>query len=524
MPGPLSRTFSRASGLARTMTAATQSHDIGDALSRGFSMSLVHDEEASPYFESQNGFQWDQDTINSKQKDDFNGLSVQPTTAASQMPDLERRETLVQQLHGFFSSSLRSNRVHAFRAIAGSLILMGVLIMGILSIYWGSYYNRDKYLNRVQLWIINMDDAPSAWVGPAFISISTAFATAAGSATVVVKNASDFDFSYENVYAEVLDQKTWGAYIIASNATTELVKALENPADYENYDGSYSVQFAYPQAEEQALFSLLSPWLSEQAEYFRETFANEVIRTAGQNSSMSLSDISQHAPQLLSTPVSIYDNNMRPMTNPLFTAVMQIGLIYLIIISFFQFNFFQPVHMTLAPQMKRSHYILYRLVTSWLAYFVLSLFYSLISLAYQVDFTLKFGRAGFFIYWMINWIGMTSVGGACENVALVAIATFPPLLGFWMIFMVISNVAPAFFSIKLLPAFYRYGYAFPIKNVCDALKTVLFGTRNTMGRNIGVIFAWIAVNTILFPLCVWFSGYNLQRKKAAAMAKALEKR
>lgn len=37
------------------------------------------------------------------------------------------------------------------------------------------------------------------------------------------------------------------------------------------------------------------------------------------------------------------------------------------------------------------------------------LFYALLSLAFQLDFTRKFGHAGFLIFWMLNWAGMLSV-------------------------------------------------------------------------------------------------------------------
>ncbi|KAK9331854.1 hypothetical protein V1520DRAFT_336851 [Lipomyces starkeyi] len=83
---------------------------------------------------------------------------------------------------------------------------------------------------------------------------------------------------------------------------------------------------------------------------------------------------------------------------------------------------------------------------------------------------------------MINWLGMIAVGGALENMALIALATYPPILGFCLVFMVITNVSTAFYSIPLLAHFYRFGYAFPIKNLADASNTIIFNTHNTMGR------------------------------------------
>ena len=53
--------------------------------------------------------------------------------------------------------------------------------------------------------------------------------------------------------------------------------------------------------------------------------------------------------------------------------------------------------------------IVVRLASSFAAYFVVSLFYALLSLTFQVDFTRKFGHAGFLVFWVLNWAGMTSV-------------------------------------------------------------------------------------------------------------------
>ncbi|KAK9234127.1 hypothetical protein V1525DRAFT_435915 [Lipomyces kononenkoae] len=510
VPLAVSRTFSRGNvmALARTLSDATQSHEQGNVFSDAFSRSLVHDEGRSPYFEGSRAVVSPTSTI-------MSGGDNQDSAEV----DLEKSQA-AKSKHGFFSSSLRTTRINVVRTLATSIIIMGILIMGILSIYWGSFFHRDNYLNRVSFWIVNMDDSGNALVGPTFVNLASQFSKAAGSVQVEVRDASSFAYSYDAVYNDVIQEHTWGALIVHPNATTTLLSALANPSSAQNYVGAAAIQFVYPEAVQQQLYASLAPWISDLNNNITAAFSEEVIQMIATNSNYSWSDIARSAPQVISTPVAINIYNIRPFDNPIATAVMQVGLIYLIIISFFQFNFFQPVHMTLAPHLKRTHYILYRLASTWIAYFFLSLFYSLISLAFQVDFTRAFGRAGFVIYWMINWLGMAAVGGACENVALIAVVTYPPLVGFWLIFMVISNVSVAFYAIPLQAGIYRYGYAFPITNICEAVKTILFNTKNTMGLNIGVLIAWIAVNTLLFPFCIWFSGYRMQQKKLAEEAKA----
>jgi hypothetical protein len=42
----------------------------------------------------------------------------------------------------------------------------------------------------------------------------------------------------------------------------------------------------------------------------------------------------------------------------------------------------------------------------------------LVSVAFLVDFTRKYGRVGFFIYWMANWVTMSGLGFVMETLFL----------------------------------------------------------------------------------------------------------
>jgi hypothetical protein len=48
-----------------------------------------------------------------------------------------------------------------------------------------------------------------------------------------------------------------------------------------------------------------------------------------------------------------------------------------------------------------SHYVTFHHLSQ--------LFYSLLSIAFQVDFSHRYGASGFVIFWMLNWAGMLSV-------------------------------------------------------------------------------------------------------------------
>jgi len=179
----------------------------------------------------------------------------------------------------------------------------------------------------------------------------------------------------------------------------------------------------------------------------------------------------------------------------------------LIILSFFSFSFYLPIHMKYLkpeghPPLHFYQLVLWRWLATVTAYLFLSLAYSLISLAFQINFSstnpitsetsptdiaygnpVAYGMGTFVVYWMLNYCGMIALGLACENVAMLV---GQPWTGLWLIFWVISNVSTAFYDIDLEPRFYYWGYAWPLHS--------------------GKIEAY-------FPICLADSMFNSRRRK-----------
>lgn len=141
-------------------------------------------------------------------------------------------------------------------------------------------------------------------------------------------------------------------------------------------------------------------------------------------------------PQALSPAIGFSTYNLRPFQPPVETPAITIGLIYLIIIAFFSFSFYLPHHMKFIsspghPPLNFVQFIVWRWLATILAYFFLSLAYSLISLAFMIPFSRPpalhtevaspadaYHLGSFVVYWMVNWVGMAALGIACENVAM----------------------------------------------------------------------------------------------------------
>jgi len=175
---------------------------------------------------------------------------------------------------------------------------------------------------------------------------------------------------------------------------------------------------------------------------------------------------------------------------------ISVGLIYLIIISFFSFSFYLPIHFKYLkpeghPPLKFYQLIIWRWSATIVAYLFLSGAYSLLSLAFQINFSggnpvtseteptmIAFGNADAYgkgswpVYWMLNFLGMMALGLACENVAMLA---GQPWTGLWLIFWVITNVSTGFYSIAIESSFFRWGFAWPLHNIVEASRIIIFG-------------------------------------------------
>lgn len=172
--------------------------------------------------------------------------------------------------------------------------------------------------------------------------------------------------------------------------------------------------------------------------------------------------------------------------------------------------------------------IIWRWLATVAAYCLISLIYSLISLAFQIPFTeppashvyssppggaTAYGHATFLVYWLVNYLGMCALGLACENVAMIV---GQPWVALWLVFWVITNVATSFYSLDLAPGFYGWGYAWPLHHIVEASRQLLFDLHSRIGLNVGVLFAWFAIDTALFPFCCYFMRWKTENEKRQA--------
>jgi len=169
---------------------------------------------------------------------------------------------------------------------------------------------------------------------------------------------------------------------------------------------------------------------------------------------------------------------------------------------------FNALNEAMMGKVSTSKYYIYRMLLLPIMFLFLSALYLALSCAWKIRFDKFYGASGYAIYWMLSYASMLAFGLAVENINNLLGPPFTPV---FFVFWVISNVATGFYPVELLSNFYLWGLAWPLRHDLLGAKALLFGTKNLLGLNFGVLIAWVAVSLVLQPFTIWV---QLRREKS----------
>lgn len=451
--------------------------------------------------------------------------------------DLQRTETLLQRVQtklSFFNERLTSHRHRLFWQSAKIYLIMGVSVLAVFSIYWGSYFDRLSRFKNLRMLVVIEDDLPSDSMPPHIgnalrqtlesplgqklgqwhIYNSSEFAQFTGA------NALDL---FAEVKKQVHDQNYWASIYVRPNATYNLYQAIASGNS--SYNVSYNSIVSYYETGRDiiGMGTYVIPNINRINQMFlrNQSGIYDAILD-GKNTSELFSDLG--AVKVATSSLEFFLIDGIPFTDPVIVAPAQVGLIYIVILTFFSFNFFASVYQEAAKMnLKPLSMLTYRVGSTVLSFLVLSFFFSMVSLAFQVDFTKAFGKGGWPIYWATNFLTMWAVGAVNEAVGMMIILWYPPMIGFWLLFWVVSNISATFSPIALTPNFYRYSYAMPIHASYEITKVILFDTyRGALGRNYGILVAWVVLATVALIALSIFFGKTMAKRAAIEKKKQEE--
>ncbi|KAJ9623286.1 hypothetical protein H2203_006226 [Taxawa tesnikishii (nom. ined.)] len=248
---------------------------------------------------------------------------------------------------------------HVRRSVTGKWLLtttvLMIFILSVLSIYWGSLFHVERNLSSLVVYIVDFDAQVAPYntsgttplVGPTIVQLGRSM-VASGKPTLGWGPLPPSRFNYDpiQVRQEVYDFKAWAAIIINPNATSMLYSAVQNGNT--SYDPLGAIQLVYQDARDDTIwYDFMLPLVSEFMTEAQSMVGSEWTRMVLQNATTDRTLLTNIArvPQALSPAIGYSQYNLRPFYPYQTIPAVTVGLIYLIIISFFSFAFYLPVWM-----------------------------------------------------------------------------------------------------------------------------------------------------------------------------------
>lgn len=384
------------------------------------------------------------------------------------------------------------------------IVLVAVLvaiIMGVLSIYWGADHSLQFNSNAATVSIIDLDHAE---VGPALQVYGQQYREKMGINSLGYISANTYT-SNDEALAALKDEQFWFGIVIQSNATTLMNYALQN--GNASYDPTGAIHVIYQEGRNAyAISEFMLPQISSFAFGFVSQFTKQKQASLLQANTGDAAALALQAQTPIPISYSMY--NIAPAVPTTAEAATEIGTIYLIIISFLSVLLFEQLDNKMMGLISRRNYFIYRMLLLPCLYFFFSLLYMALSCAWQIRFDKFFGAAGYPIFWALSYCAMLAFGLVIENFNN---AIGQPFTALFFTFWVISNVCTGFFPVELESNFYKWGLAWPLRHDLIGAKAIVYGTKNLLGLNFGVLIAWIAVSLALQPLTI---AIQLKKKKS----------
>lgn len=408
-------------------------------------------------------------------------------------------------------------------------VLIALFCFTILLIYWGAAYNTTHYEFKITAIALIEDDIPPQGIKKVTEYLPTIIDK--NVATWHVYNVGDFMQRYkikeynetliqEMVAKVVYEQKYWFGLHVKNNVTKAMYDSITKN-DVPEFNSSNYFQMWYQSGRDPTNFNgYILPVVSAVEPVFKSFYLGEYLPSLLKNASANL-----HTKNLVGlTDMTFHSADIRPFYDRGLLSGMQVGLIYAVLLTFGQVLMYQKLGNQLLKELPFKKYLIYRYGINYTTYFVFALFFSTVSAILQVDFTKTFGRAGFVVYWMSTFLGIAAVGGANDNIITLVMTFIPRFLPCWLLLWIVLNISATFYPMVLTNQFYRYGYSMPLHNVVEIYKVILLDlSKNQMGRNYGILVAWICLNSIILPFVLRVTKTKLSKIEQASINEILNK-
>ncbi|CAE6448090.1 unnamed protein product [Rhizoctonia solani] len=428
--------------------------------------------------------------------------------------------------HHLFDPAIRSLTWAYVKSMLISIGLIVVLMWAALPLYWGSLAPGQRHAPSFRTWVVDFDGGE---LGD-FVTESVINSTLIGTKEHLGWEIAS-PSSLQELTHHIVAEHAWAAIVINQGATSALQTARETGDA--NYDPASAVTLYIEKARNNnAVGTLIIPLstslLEDTMRQFNAKNIPEYISSISSNSTALSTALRAHSAMSGAWWNTV---DLRPWNAPIATAMTVVGQIYICVFWYVANSWSRlieltsslilldqsfiltlasfPVRASLEPYLTNRAAILLRVLFPAFAYIPLSLSFAMLSLPFHAPFDAKYTYGGgFFLYFTYVYMDMLALGLAIE--AAVAILQ-PRFMAYFLVPWLIVNVSTPVEPHEMQAWWYKYGYGMPFFNHSEAVNTILFDTKNVLGRNAGVLIAWAALSTLTTAGLTWYG----RRKQVA---------
>ncbi|CAE6473964.1 unnamed protein product [Rhizoctonia solani] len=424
--------------------------------------------------------------------------NVQPVLPPTEV-DLKERSFKRKQnySHHFLDPVVRSMTWAYVKSMLISIGLIVLLMWAAMPLYWGSLAPGQHHGPGFRTWVVDFDGGELG----AFVVESVMNSTLIGTEEHLGWQLAS-PSSLEELTHDIVEEHAWAAVVVNKGATSALQAARET-GDV-NYDPTSAVTLYIEKARNNnAVGTLIIPLstslLEDTMRQFNAANLPAYLDSISSNTT-ALSNALRAHNALSGAWWKTVD--LRPWNAPVATAIT------VTMASF-------PFRASLEPYLTNRSAILLRILFPIIAYIPLSLSFAMISLPFHAPFDAKYTYGGgFFLYFSYVYMDMLALGLAIE--AAVTIIQ-PRFMAYFLVSWLIINVSTPVEPHEMQVWWYKYGYGVPFFNHSEAVNTILFNTKNVLGRNAGVLIAWAVLSMTTTAGLTWYKRYGQVAKYHAEL-------
>lgn len=275
-----------------------------------------------------------------------------------------------------------------------------------------------------------------------------------------------------------------------ANASAALLAAYASPS-YRAYDPSSAMTFIFDEGRASQVVASLMRTAASTLSSSASFLATQALLVDAASSGLPSSSLN---PAVVSNPIGVSILNLHPVAEPGLFTISGLGFIdcWTIMLGATLSNLALGDSITSAG-IRREHALYAQIAQEVVLAAVLAIWPPVV--VHGIGSRLSASQA--VSWWLLCWLALLSFG---QVITWIYRNLSPSLssMAYSAVFVINLVSSTSVVAQEQMPSFFRIGLGLPYANAVQASRTILFGSYNKLGTNIGVLWAWIVL--------VWLSA------------------